>query len=237
MSLEDSITKEVSRILSLSWNVQDGQSVPSTDNIALAGGAKRFEATVLYADLSQSSKLATDFRQRTAAKIIRAFLYCMCRLIKEMHGEITSFDGDRVMGVFIGNTKNTNAATCALKMNFVLQRIIKPKLSQYFQSLRNEGFLISHCVGIDTSQVLVARAGPRGANDLVWIGRAPNLAAKLSEIREDDYTSFISEDVYSCLNESAIYGGDPKQCMWERRSFEFLDESIAVYRSNWWWSV
>lgn len=237
MSLEDSISTEVSRILSMSWNVQDGRSVPSTESIALAGGAKRFEATVLYADLSQSSKLATDFKQRTAAKVIRAFLYCMCRLIKEMDGEITSFDGDRVMGVFIGNAKNTNAATCALNMNYVLQRIIKPKLSQHFQSLTNEGFLISHCVGIDTSQVLVARAGQRGANDLVWIGRAPNLAAKLSELREDNYTSFISEEVFSSLNETAKYGGNPRQLMWGKRSFEFLDESIVVYRSNWWWSI
>jgi len=173
MSLEYSISAEVARILSMSWDIQEGQSVPLTDSIALAGGAKRFEAAVMYADLSQSSKLSTDFSQRTAAKVIRAFLYCMCRLIKEMQGEITSFDGDRVMGIFIGNAKNTNAATCALKMNYVLQRVIQPKLSQHFQSLRNEGFLISHCVGIDTSQVLVVRAGQRGANDLVWIGRAP----------------------------------------------------------------
>jgi len=190
---------------------------------------------VLYADLVQSSKLGTDFQQKTAARIFQSFLYCMCRLVTEHGGTITSFDGDRIMGIFVGDSKNTSAAKCALKMNYVVMNIIKPKLLKHFASLQKEGFEISHCVGVDTSSILAVRAGQRGSNDLVWVGRAPNLAAKLSDIRNPPYTSYITADVFFKLNESTIYGGKEKKLMWEERSYNYLGESITVYRSSWWW--
>lgn len=236
MTLKDELSNKVSDILSQSWDLREGRVVPSTDDVALAGGAVKLDATVLYADLVQSSKLATDFQQRTAAKVIRSFLYCMCRLITEHDGKITSFDGDRVMGIFLGGTKNTNAATCALKMNYVTLKIIQPKVSNYFTSLREAGFKISHCVGVDTSAILAVRAGQRGSNDLVWVGRAPNLSARLSEIREGTYHSFVTEDVFSMLLDSAKYGGANHELMWERRSLQYIGEPITVYRSSWTWA-
>ena len=94
----------------------------------------------------------------------------------------------------------------------------------------------AHCVGVDTSEVLVVRAGQRGSNDLVWIGRAPNLAAKLSEIRENHHHSYISEEVFTRMNDSAKYGGDQNKMMWERRSVNFAGEDTIVYRSSWRWT-
>lgn len=236
MTLKDELSTKVSDILSQSWDTREGHVVPSTDDVALAGGAVKLDATVLYADLFQSSKLATDFHQRTAARVIRSFLYCMCRLITEHDGKITSFDGDRVMGIFLGGYKNTNAATCALKMNYVTSEIIQPKVTNHFTSLRETGFKISHCVGVDTSTVLAVRAGQRGSNDIVWVGRAPNLSAKLSEIREEYYHSYITKDVFTKLNESAKYGGTNRELMWEQRSFQYIGEPITVHRSSWTWT-
>jgi len=237
MSLGDDLSRDVSRIFSQSWNIRDGSVVPSTEDIALAGGAVKLDATFLYTDLAQSSYLATDFQQRTAAKVMKAFLYCMARIISANSGNVTSFDGDRVMGVFIGGSKNTNAARCSLQMNYAMGNILKPRAQAHFTSLRETGFPISHCVGIDTSEILVVRAGQRGSNDLVWIGRAPNLAVKLSEIRENYYHSFISDDVFTRMSDSVKYGGDPKKEMWERRSISFAGENTIVYRSSWWWEV
>ena len=235
MSIQEDLSNETAKILAQKWDIRDGRVIPSNDDVALAGGAVKLDATVLYSDLSQSSKLATEFQQRTASKVIRTFLYCMCKLIANEGGTITSFDGDRVMGVFIGDYKNTSAARCALKMNYVVPSIVGPKLKDYFTSLKESGFTISHCVGVDTGPVLAVRAGQRGVNDLVWIGRAPNLAAKLSDIREDGYHSYISADVFDVLHESGKFGGELKQLMWEKRTFQFLGESVFVYRSNWWW--
>jgi len=234
MGLKDDIESGVKNILSESWNIIDGRVVPNTDDVKLAGGAVRLDATVLYADMVQSSYLATEFQQRTAAKVMKAFLKSMTRLITTYGGKVTSFDGDRVMGVFIGDSKNSSAGKCALKMNYAVKEIIKPLVTKHFESLKKDGFEISHCVGVDTSSILAVRAGQRGSNDLIWVGRAPNLAAKLSDIREGKYSSFITSDVYDRLHDD-VKKTDGKD-MWEKRTYEFLGDTISVYRSSWWWS-
>ena len=82
------------------------------------------------------------------------------------------------MAVFIGDAKNSSAARAALKVNFAVQKVINPAIQERYPS---EGYTIKHVVGIDTSHLFVARTGIRGgANDLVWVGRAANYAAKLS---------------------------------------------------------
>jgi len=58
---------------------------------------------------------------------------------------------------------------------------------------------LSQSVGVDTSKVMVVRNGIKNNNDLVWIGRAPNIAAKLSAIRDPGYTSYISEAVFNVI--------------------------------------
>jgi class 3 adenylate cyclase len=86
-------------------------------------------------------------------------------------------------------------------------------------------------VGVDTSELLVARTGIRGANDLVWVGPAANHAAKLSSISEQPYTTFISSDVYNDMNDAVkVTKG---QNMWEQRTWN----GKTVYRSSWYWSV
>jgi hypothetical protein len=68
---------------------------------------------------------------------------------------------------------------------------------------------------------------------------AANIAAKLSSIREDDYNTYITADVFNCLNDEGKYGGNPRRLMWEARNWaEGTKFSIGtVYRSNWWWPV
>lgn len=225
----------VNDVLYTPWNLRTGTTVPSTDTVTLSGGGVEVDATVLYSDLAQSSRLASEFDRRVAAKVVKAFLACASALIKDHGGEIKSFDGDRVMGVFMGPRKNSNAAICAIKINYAVAKILKPKLSSYFQSLSNSGFTISHATGIDTGTVLAVRAGIRGANDLVWIGRAPNLAARLSDLREDGFGSYITEQVFAAMADDAKFGGNPKQVMWERRSLTWQGEQVSVYRSSWTW--
>ena len=74
----------------------------------------KIAATMLYADLADSTALAM-WDRRVAARVCKAFLAFASRLIRASDGEVRSFDGDRVMGVFIGKTKNTSAVKCALK--------------------------------------------------------------------------------------------------------------------------
>lgn len=234
MALSDELSTEVAGIINTPWNLRQGRQVPSTSDVALSGGAVEIDATFLYADLANSSKIAKELDRRVASKIYKAFLAGSCRIIKASGGTIVSFDGDRVLGIFYGNSKNSSASTCGRKIQYLVHQIIKPKFESKYDSVKNASFTIRHGVGIDTGTVLGVRAGVRGSNDLVWVGRPPNLAAKLSDIRESIYSTYITSSVYNKLNDSAKYGGKNDDNMWEIRSINYLGEDITVYRSSWW---
>jgi len=235
MGLSENLKNDVQEVIDTLWNVRAGRVVPSTTAVALSGGAVELGATFLYADLAASSKMAKELDRRVAAKIMKSFLATSCRLINSLGGTIQSFDGDRVMGVFVGDSKNSNAAKCGLQINYVVSKVIKPKFENKYDSVKNANFYIRHGVGIDTGTVIAVRAGARGSNDLIWIGRAPNLAAKLSDLRESPYHTFLTSSVYNSLNDKSKLGGQDKKNMWERRIWKFLDDDIRVYRSNWHW--
>lgn len=235
MYLSDDIESDVLSTIDTLWNKRIGRKIPETDEVALARGAVEIEATFLYADLANSSKMAKDLDRRIAAKIIKSFLATSARIIRSCDGKIVSFDGDRIMGVFYGNAKNSNAAKCALQIKYAVQKIIRPKFEEKYNSIKGASFTIDHGVGVDTGTVLAVRGGARGSNDLIWIGRAANLAAKLSDIRELPYQSFITASVFNKLNDKSRYGGADGKLMWESRKWQFLGQNLSVYRSSWRW--
>ncbi|WP_157700483.1 hypothetical protein [Rhizobium etli] len=94
---------------------------------------------------------------------------------------------------------------------------------------------MSQVVGIDTSSIRAARTGVRGDNDIVWVGRAANYAAKLTEIKLPQRT-WITEDAYNRLRDEAKFGGNPKQNMWKQFSWTQQND-IPVYGSTYWWAV
>ena len=128
--------------------------------------------------------------------------------------------------------KNTSAARTALKINYAVTEIINPAIMEQYQTT---SFQLRQAVGIDTSPLLVARTGIRGANDLVWVGRAANYAAKLCSMPGGNpYPSVITGDVYNSMLDSAKYGYDGRN-MWE--SHYWTERSMTVYSSRWWWKV
>lgn len=233
MAVYEDIASEVDEILSQPWDVRDGTVVPTTENIALAGGAVKLEATMAYADLVDSTSIAIHDR-RIAARVFKSFLAASARIVRERGGEVRSFDGDRIMAVFVGASRNTSAAKAALNINYVFLHVIKPKLEAKYDIFKNKAFKLGHCVGIDTSDVLVVRSGIRNNNDLVWVGRAPNVAAKLSSVRNDPYNSWMTADVYNSLHESAKTSTDGRS-MWESRINVPAIPGGNGYRSSWYW--
>jgi len=226
----DDLSDQVDEIFSTDWDERDGNVIPESEDVALKNGAVRLDATFLYADLAGSSRFSKLCPWETTAKIIRAYLACSTRLILAYEGEIRSFDGDRVMGVFHGDFKNTHATSCAREIDWVVEKLIDPKASETFKSVRKNDLRVRHCVGIDTGVARAVRAGVRDNNDLIWIGRAPSLSATLSEIRNYPYCVYISEGCYGKLPESSKQtSGD---LIWEKRSFKYLNDDITIYRTR-----
>jgi adenylate cyclase len=231
--MEDDLEKSVDSILKASWDITDGQVVPETQDLALANAGRKLEVTILYADLADSTELAM-YDQQIAAEVYKSYLLGTTKIIKSQGGQIRSFDGDRVMGVFIGNSKNTSAAKAALKINYFFGQILQPKFSTFYPGIASSSFKFAQSVGIDTGEVRVARAGVRVDNDLIWVGGPANIAAKLSSIREPGFSSYITDTVYNMLHESAKVFNTTS--MWESRTWPNGRQygRGSIYRSSWW---
>jgi len=234
MALKDDLTNAVNGILGKTFEERDGQKIPTSEDVALSNGAVKLDACFVYADLAGSGMIAKVCPWDTTAKIIRAYLDCAVRIIRAHNGEIRSFDGDRVMGVFIGDSKRTNAVKSALKIQWATRHLIEPEAHKRFNSVKNNDVKIRQACGVDVGTSRAVRAGVRNNNDLIWIGRPPSFAAKLSDNREYPYCTFISADVYSRLAEEAKYSKGVD--MWEKRSQTFAGVVETCYRSSYWWT-
>lgn len=232
MSFTDDLNAEVVKILKEQWSVRDGRAVPDTPDLKLANDGVKLVGTVLYADLAESTQLVTKHDATFVAEIYKAYLNCACRIIRNQGGEITAFDGDRVMAVFLGDAKNSSAVRSALAINHAVTKIINPRIREQYPSLASD-FQIRQAVGIDTSELLVARTGIRGSNDLVWVGRAANLAAKLCSLRVDNYASWISSDVYNLCRDDVKT--DSGTSMWQQR--QWMAQGMTVYCSSYTWPL
>jgi class 3 adenylate cyclase len=232
MALKEDLEREVADIFRSQWSTRDGRVVPDPDDLALGNDGVDLDATVLYADMAGSTALVDGYKPHFAAEIYKAFLTCSAKIIKDNGGVITAYDGDRVMAVYIGDTKNTNAMRTALKINHAMLYIIRPKLKAQYSK---DTYVPGHSVGIDTSKIRVARIGVRNDNDLVWVGRAANHAAKLSGIRDGDYRSWITADVYNAALQPIKIWSDGRS-MWEKRLWTAMGNK-EIYRSSWWVAI
>lgn len=232
MGIAKVLESDVADIFATQWSMRKGEVVPEAEDIRLGNDAVTLEeAAVLYADLADSTELVQQRKSHFAAEVYKTFLHCASKIIKNNQGQITAFDGDRVMAVFIGSTKRSNAAKAALNINHAVQKIINPALKAEYPS---NDYVVRHAVGVDVSNVFVARTGIRGSNDLVWVGRAANYAAKLCALRESTYASFITSEVFERLREDVKFAGEPKRCMWEKWHWD--ERGIDIYRSNLRWT-
>lgn len=226
MTLKEELEKYVRDTLAAQWNRRDGQKVPETEDLALKNEAVNLDAVILYADLAESTDLVKRWDDWYAAEIYKTYLYAAAKIIRNRGGVITAYDGDRVMGVYLGDRKNSSAARTAVEINWAVLRIIQPAVKAQYP---NSTHVLRQKVGVDASEVMVARTGIRGSNDLVWVGNAANNAAKLAA-RSTSYSSYISADVFNKLADWAkYYDGKP---LWA--DLGVGDEGIRVYGSNWW---
>lgn len=176
MGLRDGLATFAKDVLDSSWSRRAGRKVPESNDVTFGNDAVDLDATILYADLAESTDLVKDFKDWFAAKIYKTYLYSAAKVIRARGGVITAYDGDRVMAVFIGDNKNTAAAKCALQINYAVRKVIQPAIDNKNYSTP---YKLEHKVGIDTSAVMVAKTGIRGSDDLVWVGNSANNAANL----------------------------------------------------------
>lgn len=232
MALKEEVEEAVGKIIRDVWTERDARVVPAPDDLGLGNDAAKLNATVLYADMADSTKLVDNHTSQFAAEIYKTYLVSAAKIVKSHGGSITAYDGDRIMAVFIGDYKNSNAAKAALKINAAVIDIINPAILRQYPKT---SYQLKHVVGIDTSSLFAARIGVRNDNDLVWVGRAANYAAKLTSIEEHN-TTFITGAVFDQLNDTSKYGGTNNELMWTQRKWTQMSD-IRIYSSTWQWGL
>lgn len=231
MTIKEELRDDVREIFRSQWSTTDRTTIPVPEDLRLGNDAAHFdEMTVLYADINGSTSMVDNHTWGISAEVYKTYLHCAAKLIKAEGGTITAYDGDRVMAVFIGDAKNTSAVRCALMINTLVLDIINPALKAQYSWLN---LTLKHSIGIDTSEIHVARIGVRNDNDLVWIGRAANHAAKLTTLPE--YPIWITSDVFTSMNASLKTYATTGIDAWEQRWWTSMNNA-TIYRTDAMWN-
>lgn len=232
MGFVEDLREEVKKIFRESWTRRNGYFIPTVESLGLGNDTVNLSGiTVLYADMADSTKLVENYGPLFSAEVYKTFLISCVRIIKNHRGQITAYDGDRVMAIFDSVEHSTDAVKTALKINWAVTNVINPALKAQYP---DKSFVLKHGVGIDSSDLQVARVGIRNSNDLVWVGKSANYAAKLSELREGLYPTWISDTVYDRL-ENVAKTTDGKN-MWEQYKWTKQGDR-RIYRSSWSWGL
>jgi class 3 adenylate cyclase len=83
---------------------------------------------MLYADVDGSTAMVDTKDRWFCAERYKTFLHRAAKIIKARNGVITVYDGNRIMALFIGDNKCTNAITSALQINNAVLNAINPGL-------------------------------------------------------------------------------------------------------------
>jgi adenylate cyclase len=214
----DGVKTAVHQITTTPFAKRTGAGVPVTTGVGY-DQAVELDATWLYTDLMDSSGLVALCPVETVGKTIRLFLDVAVRVMEFNGGEIRSFDGDRVMSIFHGDGRQDAAVRAAMQIKWSCDTLLQPALASKYKSLREGGWRVRPASGVASGKTLIVRGGVRRKdNDLVSIGVAPNLAAKLSDQRHDTHLRHLRVDAatYSALSQDSKVASDGKG-MWSEQ--------------------
>lgn len=236
MSLSDDLTEARDAILASDLVVRIGTVVPTTETVGY-NQAVKLAATYLYADMVDSSGLVAASPKETVGKVLRLFLDLSVRIIRARGGHIRSFDGDRVMGVFIGVGRFDAAVKAAMQIRWACDELIQPKIRAKYKSVQQSGWTLKPGCGIASGDAFIVRGGVRKtSNDLVSVGLAPNLAAKLSDIRNPPFSTRIGAATYKSLTSAARLSKGAE--MWEGPlSLAMGGKTYQYYGSSYRWMI
>ena len=105
MAFKDELVSEVAKFFEDIWTTRDGKIVPDPSDLKLSNDAVKISGTILYADINGSTSLVDTNTSEFAAEVYKSYLHCVARIVKSEGGVITSYDGDRIMAVYISHKK------------------------------------------------------------------------------------------------------------------------------------
>ncbi len=244
--MKSDIIQKVKEILDNNFVVEDVTYVPELTDSRLTFGNKglQFEATVLYIDLRDSTKILNKHNKTTIAKIHKAYLYTTVKIATSLGGEVRSFNGDSVLAFFQGTSINTlsNAVKAAMQIRYMIAHS-----ESGINTLLEKYSAVDFGIGLDDGKILCVKVGVGGdanTKDLIWIGNPVNKSVVISDECKASYYIGISSYVYSNLNDNVKYGTqknylgqDVKVDMWSPYTVLYNGNHETFYKTNWYWEV
>lgn len=241
MSLEEEIAEGVADLLLPGvYDTIQGRLVPLPTDSRLTFGPRgiRFEAACLFADVRGSTQILLAHKPHTVAKVHKAFLFLVTRLVASHGGEIRSYNGDSILAFFSGGPTSAVpvAVQCASEIAYMLHYRCASEFERYHE--------LDFGIGVDHGEILCVKAGVgrnETHNDLVWLGEAVNRAARLGSLVAEPLPIAISDLchevieglVATCaLPTTFVQVGDDDR--WVEEVFEFGGQMEHSWRSDTW---
>jgi adenylate cyclase len=239
MALLEEVTSDVENYLVGTYDVSKPQDVPGNDEVPLGKKAMEFEATALFVDVRQSTDITDSFRRQTAAKTMKAYFSGAVRIINRNGGAVRSFNGDGMLAFFMGGTRTSPAVKSALQIDWFVTELLRPKFEKYFENNKSAlGKALNFEVGcgIDDGWIYAVKVGIKGTNDVAWVARATNTAAKLSNVGSGTRNIYITGVAYDRLHDWAKLSKGVN--MWSDVSFmDIGGTSRGVRSTTYHWSL
>lgn len=165
--------------------------VPGLDdtNLTYGNGEEKkgieINTCVLFVDIRDSVQLTKSKQARTMGRIYSVFTHCVLLTAQYEGGYVRNIIGDRVMVVFPQEDCYNKAVNCAITINHIASMINK----------KYDNFEFKCGIGVDYGKLSVMKVGiqKKGAeNDdnkgLVWVGDPANLASRLTDCANKEFT-------------------------------------------------
>ena len=194
MAREDflkNITSVISDWKNTGFTFNSKTSVPGLDdtNLTYGNGEEKkgieINTCVLFVDIRDSVQLTKDKQIRTMGKIYSVFTHCVLLAVQYEGGYVRNIIGDRVMVVFPQEDCYRKAVNCAITINHIASMI----------NNEFDNFEFKCGIGVDYGKLSVMKVGiqKKGAeNDdnkgLVWVGDPANLASRLTDCANKEFT-------------------------------------------------
>ncbi len=79
--LKADLEEAVGKIFREHWETRNGYVVPAVTDLKLGNDGVNLDAVVLYADMSDSTKLVDEHGATFAAEVYKAYLECAARIV------------------------------------------------------------------------------------------------------------------------------------------------------------
>jgi class 3 adenylate cyclase len=153
--------------------------VASPPAASLPPEAERRQLTVMFCDLADSTRLASQLDPEDLREVIRAYQEASAGVIQRFDGSIAQYLGDGVLVYFGYPQAHEDDAQRAVRAGLGILEAMGPL---HTRLERDKGVRLTVRIGIHTGPVVVGEIGGGGRHEQLALGETPNLAARIQSL-------------------------------------------------------